>query len=64
VFAESAAMRLAARENSRLILVARGFEFAAPLGVLALGAALGVRFRRRRSDSKTLGAFFRLSARP
>jgi nickel/cobalt transporter (NicO) family protein len=40
VFAKSAAMRLAAGENSRLALVARGFEFAAALAVLALGVAL------------------------
>jgi nickel/cobalt exporter len=40
VFAKSAAMRLAAGENSRLALVARGFEFAAALAVLAFGAAL------------------------
>jgi nickel/cobalt transporter (NicO) family protein len=40
VFAKSAAMRLAAGENSRLSLVARGFEFAAALAVLAFGVAL------------------------
>jgi nickel/cobalt transporter (NicO) family protein len=40
VFAKSAAMRLAAGENSRLALVARGFEFAAALAVLAFGLAL------------------------
>ena len=40
VFAKSAAMRLAAGENSRLALVARGFEFAAALAVLAFGIAL------------------------
>jgi ABC-type nickel/cobalt efflux system permease component RcnA len=40
VFAKSAAMRLAAGENSRLALVARGFEFAAALAVLAFGVAL------------------------
>ncbi len=40
VFAKSAAMRLAAGENSRLALVARGFEFAAALAVLVLGVAL------------------------
>jgi ABC-type nickel/cobalt efflux system permease component RcnA len=40
VFAKSAAMRLAAGENSRLALVARGFEFAAALTVLAFGVAL------------------------
>jgi len=42
VFAKSAAMRLAAGENSRLALVARGFEFAAALGVLAFGVVLMV----------------------
>ena len=40
VFAKSAAMRLAAGENSRLLLVARGFEFAAALAVLVFGVAL------------------------
>ena len=40
VFAKSAAMRLAAGENSRLALVAKGFEFAAALAVLAFGLAL------------------------
>jgi len=40
VFAKSAAMRLAAGENSRLALVARGFEFAAALAVLIFGVAL------------------------
>ncbi len=40
VFAKSAAMRLAAGENSRLALVARGFEFAAALAVLMFGVAL------------------------
>jgi nickel/cobalt transporter (NicO) family protein len=40
VFAKSAAMRLASGENSRLALVARGFEFAAALAVLAFGLAL------------------------
>ena len=40
VFAKSTAMRLAAGENSRLALVARGFEFAAALAVLAFGVAL------------------------
>jgi nickel/cobalt transporter (NicO) family protein len=40
VFAKSLAMRLAAGENSRLALVARGFEFAAALAVLAFGVAL------------------------
>jgi hypothetical protein len=33
-------MRLAAGENSRLALVARGFEFAAAVAVLVLGVAL------------------------
>jgi nickel/cobalt exporter len=40
VFSKSTAMRLAAGENSRLALVARGFEFAAALAVLAFGVAL------------------------
>ena len=40
VFAKSTAMRLAAGENSRLALVARGFEFAAALAVLVFGVAL------------------------
>jgi nickel/cobalt exporter len=40
VFAKSAAMRLAAGENSRLALVAKGFEFAAALAVLVFGVAL------------------------
>jgi nickel/cobalt transporter (NicO) family protein len=40
VFAKSAAMRLAAGESSRLALVAKGFEFAAALAVLAFGVAL------------------------
>jgi ABC-type nickel/cobalt efflux system permease component RcnA len=40
VFAKSTAMRFAAGENSRLALVARGFEFAAALAVLAFGVAL------------------------
>ena len=40
VFAKSAAMRLAGGDNSRLALVARGFEFAAALAVLAFGVAL------------------------
>jgi len=40
VFAKSTAMRLAAGEDSRLALVARGFEFAAAVAVLAFGAAL------------------------
>jgi nickel/cobalt transporter (NicO) family protein len=45
VFAKSTAMRLAAGENSRLALVARGFEFAAALAVLAFGVALLVGVR-------------------
>ena len=40
VFAKSAAMRLAAGENSRLALVAKGSEFTAALAVLAFGVAL------------------------
>jgi nickel/cobalt transporter (NicO) family protein len=40
VFAKSLAMRLAAGENSRLALVARGFEFFAAAAVLAFGVAL------------------------
>ena len=40
VFAKSAAMRLAAGENSRLALVARGFEFVAAVAVLTFGVAL------------------------
>jgi nickel/cobalt exporter len=40
VFAKSTAMRLAAGENSRLALVARGFEFVAALAVLVFGIAL------------------------
>ncbi|HEY3623097.1 MAG TPA: high frequency lysogenization protein HflD [Roseiarcus sp.] len=40
VFAKSTAMRLAAGESSRLALVAKGFEFAAALAVLAFGVAL------------------------
>jgi ABC-type nickel/cobalt efflux system permease component RcnA len=40
VFAKQAAMRIAAGDNSRLALVARGFEFAAALAVLAFGVAL------------------------
>ena len=40
VFGKSLAMRLAAGEDSRLMLVARGFEFAAALAVLAFGLAL------------------------
>ena len=38
VFAKSTAMRLAAGENSRVALVARGFEFTAALAVLALAS--------------------------
>jgi nickel/cobalt transporter (NicO) family protein len=45
VFAKTTAMRLAAGENSRLALVARGFEFAAALAVLAFGVALLVSAR-------------------
>jgi ABC-type nickel/cobalt efflux system permease component RcnA len=40
VFAKSLAMRVAAGENSRLALVAKGFEFTAALAVLAFGVAL------------------------
>ena len=40
VFAKSTAMWLAAGENSRLALVAKGFEFAAALAVLVFGLAL------------------------
>jgi nickel/cobalt exporter len=40
VFAKATAMRLAAGENSRLALVAKGFEFAAALAVLLFGVAL------------------------
>jgi nickel/cobalt exporter len=40
VFAKSTAMRLAAGENSRLALVAKGFEFAAAMAVLVFGVAL------------------------
>jgi nickel/cobalt transporter (NicO) family protein len=40
VFAKSTAMRLASGEDSRLALVARGFEFAAALAVLVFGIAL------------------------
>ncbi len=40
VFAKSVAVRLAAGGNSRLALVARGFEFAAALAVLLFGVAL------------------------
>ncbi len=45
VFAKSVAMRLAVGESSRVALLAKGFEFAAALAVLALGLALlaGVR---------------------
>jgi nickel/cobalt transporter (NicO) family protein len=45
VFAKSAAMRLVAGENSRFALVAKGFEFAAALAVLAFGVALLVSAR-------------------
>jgi ABC-type nickel/cobalt efflux system permease component RcnA len=45
VFAKSVAMRLAAGEDSRLALVARGFEFAAALAVLAFGVALMIAAR-------------------
>jgi nickel/cobalt transporter (NicO) family protein len=45
VFAKATAMRLAAGENSRMALVARGFEFAAALAVLAFGVALLVGVR-------------------
>jgi nickel/cobalt transporter (NicO) family protein len=40
VFAKSTAMRLAAGEDSRVALVARGLEFAAALAVLAFGLLL------------------------
>jgi nickel/cobalt transporter (NicO) family protein len=40
VFAKRAAMRFAAGEDSRLLLVARGVEFAAALVVLAFGVTL------------------------
>jgi nickel/cobalt exporter len=40
VFAKSIAVRFAAGEDSRAALIARGFEFAAALGVLAFGVAL------------------------
>ena len=40
VFAKSAALRLAAGKDSRAALVARGFEFATGLAVLAFGLAL------------------------
>jgi nickel/cobalt transporter (NicO) family protein len=40
VFAKSTAMRLAAGENSRLALVAKGCEFTAALAVLVFGVAL------------------------
>jgi ABC-type nickel/cobalt efflux system permease component RcnA len=40
VFAKSMAIRVAAGEDSRLTLVARGFEFVAALAVLAFGVAL------------------------
>ena len=39
-FAKRIAMRFAAGEDARAVLVARGFEFAAALGVLAFGLAL------------------------
>lgn len=45
VFFKSTAMRLAGRQTSRALLVARGFEFAAALGVLAFGVALMVSAR-------------------
>jgi nickel/cobalt transporter (NicO) family protein len=45
VFAKSAAMRLASGENSRLALVARGFEFAAAVAVFVFGLALLVGVR-------------------
>jgi nickel/cobalt exporter len=45
VFAKSAATRLAAGENSRLALVARGFEFVAALAVLLFGVAMIVSAR-------------------
>jgi ABC-type nickel/cobalt efflux system permease component RcnA len=40
VFAKGLAVRFAAGEDSRVILVARGFEFAAALLVLGFGLAL------------------------
>ena len=40
VFAKATATRLAAGDDSRLVLVARGFEFAAAFAVLAFGIAL------------------------
>jgi nickel/cobalt transporter (NicO) family protein len=40
VFAKATAMRFAAGEESRLTLIARAFEFAAALAVLAFGVAL------------------------
>jgi ABC-type nickel/cobalt efflux system permease component RcnA len=40
VFFKKAALRMAAGENSRMALVARAFEFAAALAVLALGVTL------------------------
>jgi nickel/cobalt exporter len=40
VFAKRVAMRLAAGEDSRVLLAARGFEFAAALLVVAFGVAL------------------------
>ena len=53
VFAKSTAMRLAAGENSRLALVAKGFEFAAALAVLAFGVALLFGARRRLECSRS-----------
>jgi nickel/cobalt exporter len=40
VFAKAFSMRLAAGESSRVLLIARGFEFAAALAVLTFGLAL------------------------
>jgi len=40
VFAKSLAVRFAAGEDSRVALIARGFEFAAALLVLGFGLAL------------------------
>ena len=40
VFAKSLSMRFAAGESTRVIVIARGFEFAAALAVLAFGLAL------------------------
>ena len=57
VFAKSAAMRFAAGEETRSALVARSFEFAAALAVLAFGLLLllgerggGLRRRSGRSE--------------